>query len=63
MYKVIKNFTDKYTKARYKVGEEIDFTEKRAKEIISFGNLIEKIEEKTEEVEKVETKKKSTKKK
>ena len=63
MYKVIKNFTDKSTKARYKVGEEIDFTEKRAKEILSVGNLIEKIEEKTEEVEKVETKKKSTKKK
>lgn len=45
MYKVLKNFTDKNTKAKYKVGDEVDFTEKRAKEILTVGNLIEKIEE------------------
>lgn len=66
MYKVIKSFNDKYTQTKYKVGDEVFFTDKRAKEILSVGNLIEKIEE-TEEVvetvdETVSTKKKNKKK-
>lgn len=44
MYKIIRSFADKYTDRKYVVGEEVDFTEKRAKEILSVGKLIEKIE-------------------
>ena len=55
-YKVLKNFNDKYTKVKYKVGDVVDFTEERAREILLVGNLIEKvIVEKTEEVETTET--------
>ena len=63
MYKVLKNFTDKYTGARYKTGDIVEFTEKRAKEILTVGNLIEKIEVETEEVVEVEKPKKKGKKK
>ncbi len=69
MYKVLKNFIDKYTKVKYKVGDEVDFDEKRAKEILKVGKLIEKIEEPIEEVQEVKAevepakKKRSTKKK
>ena len=63
MYKVLKSFTDKYTKAKYKAGDIVEFTEKRAKEILTVGNLIEKIEVVTEEVVEVEKPKKKGKKK
>ena len=69
MYKVLKNFTDKYTNAKYKAGDEVDFTEKRAKEILTVGNLIEKIVEvqlmtsQVDEVVEVEKPKKKSKKK
>ena len=43
MYKVLKNFKDKYTGERYEAGSEQVFSEKRAKEILKKGNLIEKI--------------------
>lgn len=45
MYKIIENFTDKVTGRKYKIGEIVKFSNKRAKEILSVGNLIEKIEE------------------
>ena len=63
MYKVLKNFTDKYTKAKYKVGDEVDFTEKRAKEILTVGKLIEKIEKPVveETVEEVKPRKRGKK--
>lgn len=61
MYKVLKNFTDKYTGVRYKAGDIVEFTEKRAKEILTVGNLIEKIE--VETVEEVEKPKKKSRKK
>ena len=45
-YKVIKNFTDKYDLSRkYKIGEVVEFENDRAKEILSVGKLIEKINE------------------
>ena len=53
-YKVIKSFTDKYTKEKYAVGDVLELTEKRAKEILSVGKLIEKIEVETNEVEETE---------
>ena len=62
MYKVLKNFTDKYTGVRYKAGDIVEFTEKRAKEILTVGNLIEKIEV-VETVEEVEKPKKKSRKK
>ena len=56
-YKIIKDFTDKYDSSiKYKVGDELDFTEERASEILSVDTFIEKVEE-------VEEVKKSTKKK
>lgn len=46
-YLVIKNFTDKYDKKKkYKIGEELDITTERAKEILSVDKLIKKITEK-----------------
>lgn len=49
-YLVIKNFTDKYDKSiKYKVGDIVEFTKKRANEILKVDKLIEKIEEPTEE--------------
>ena len=52
MYKIIKNFNDKYTKVKYKVGDVVDFSTTRANEILTVGKLIEKIEEvETVEVE------------
>ena len=66
MYKVLKNFTDKYTKVKYKAGDEVYFDEKRAEEILSVGELIEKIkpvEEVVEETEEVVEKKPRKKKK
>jgi len=45
MYKVIKNFRDKYTGIMYKAGDVVDFTPARVNEILEVGNLIEKTEE------------------
>ncbi len=46
-YLVIKNFTDKDDKKKkYKIGEELDITTERAKEILSVDKLIKKITEK-----------------
>lgn len=54
MYKILKNFKDKHTGERYVAGSEKDFSDKRAKEILTKGNLIEKVEEKKPIVEKKE---------
>jgi hypothetical protein len=54
MYKILKNFKDKYTGERYVAGSEKDFSDKRAKEILKKGNLIEKIENKEPIVDKDE---------
>ena len=56
MYKILKNFKDKYTGERYLAGKEEDFSDKRAKEILKKGNLIEKVEIKKPVVEKAEEK-------
>jgi hypothetical protein len=49
MYRILEDFTDKYDSTiKYKIGEEHKFTKKRAKEILSVGNLIEEITEDTE---------------
>ena len=46
MYKIIKDFTDKYDSSiKYKVGEVHEFTIERASEILSVDNFIEKVEE------------------
>lgn len=50
-YKVIKRFTDKYNRTKYKVGDELELTDKRAKEILSVKELIEKISEEKPEKE------------
>lgn len=55
MYRIIKDFKDKNTGAKYKVGDVVEFTEKRAKEILKVGKLIEKIEEEKTIEEVVET--------
>lgn len=44
-YIVLKEFTDKYTKVKYKPGDVLDITGKRAKEILSVDELIKKIKE------------------
>lgn len=54
MYKILKNFKDKYTGERYVAGSEKDFSDKRAKEILKKGNLIEKTENKKPIVDKDE---------
>ena len=65
-YRIVKSFTDKYDKTiKYEKDKVYEFTEERANEILSVGNLIEKIEEVVEPAEKVveETKKKKSKRK
>lgn len=42
-YKVIEGFRDKYTNQRYKIGDVIEITEERAKEILSKDKLITKV--------------------
>lgn len=45
-YEVIKSFRDKYdTSIKYKIGDIIDITQKRAKEILKVDELIKKVEE------------------
>lgn len=63
MYKVIKNFTDKHTKVKYKVGDVVEFSTTRANEILTVGKLIEKVEEVTEKVTEDVVEKKPRKKK
>lgn len=46
-YKVIKDFTDKNTYKKYKVGDVIEITKERATEILSKGELITKVQTKT----------------
>lgn len=54
--KIEKDFSDKYTNAKYKVGQEIDFKEERAKELLAdkrgLVSLAEEIESYGEEIEK-----------
>lgn len=58
MYRILENFKDKYTGERYIAGSEKDFSDKRAKEILTKGKLIEKIVEvKKPAVEKAEKEK------
>ena len=45
-YKVLIDFTDKYDATKdYKKGDIVEFTKKRAKEILSVGLLIEEYKE------------------
>ena len=45
-FRILKGFTDKYDKSiKYVENDIVEFTGKRAKEILSVDNLIEKIEE------------------
>jgi hypothetical protein len=48
-FKVIKNYINKETKKLHVVGEEVDLTEKRAKEIKAKGDFLEDIPEAEEE--------------
>lgn len=43
---VLKKFRDKYTKKIYKVGDVITISKERFEEILTVGNLVEKVEEK-----------------
>lgn len=49
-YRVLRNFTDKYTNKHYEKTKIYEFTDERAKEILEVGKLIELVEEITEEV-------------
>lgn len=48
-YVVLKPFTDKYDKTQYNVGDTLDITKKRAKEILSVDTLIEEVKDETVE--------------
>lgn len=43
---VLKKFRDKNTKKIYKVGDVITISKERFEEILTVGNLVEKVEEK-----------------
>ena len=51
--KVIHEFTDRYTKELYRIGDELDLSVKRVNEIVKVGGLIEitEAEQKEESVE------------
>lgn len=51
--KVIHEFTDRYTKELYRIGDELDLSVKRVNEIVKVGGLIEitEAEQKKESVE------------
>ena len=51
MYRIIKKFRDKYTGEIYVVGDEKNFTKKRAKEILEVGNFVEEIAKKQDKKE------------
>lgn len=45
-YVVLKNFTDKYNNdIKYKVNDIVEFTKKRATEILKVDKLIEEVQE------------------
>ena len=45
-YKILADFTDKYDYSiNYKANDIVKFTKKRAEEILTIGNLIEKFKE------------------
>ena len=50
--KVLKEFRDKYSGKHYKAGDIIEVSAERFGEIQTVGNLVEKVEEKTETVKK-----------
>lgn len=52
-YKVIKAFTDKHTYKKYNIGDVIEVTEDRAKEILSVGELITKVQSKPKTTKRV----------
>lgn len=44
--KVLQDFRDKYDKNKhYKIGDEIEITKKRYKEILEVGQLVEEVKE------------------
>lgn len=43
-YIILEEFIDKNTREIYEVGTTINITKKRAKEILSVGNLIKEVE-------------------
>lgn len=47
-YIVLKPFKDKYSNERYKKGDILDITKKRANEILKVDELIEEVKEKEE---------------
>lgn len=51
--KVIHEFTDRYTKELYRIGDELDLPVKRVNEIVRVGGLIEitEVEQEEEPVE------------
>lgn len=53
--KVIHEFTDRYTKELYRIGDELDLPVKRVNEIVRVGGLIEitEVEQEEEPVEEV----------
>ena len=50
--KVLKEFRDKYSGKLYKAGDIIEVSAERFGEIQTVGNLVEKVEEKTETAKK-----------
>lgn len=60
--RIEKEFTDKYTSKKYKVGDEVEFKDERAKELLSdFRELVTRVKEEPKE-EATETTKKPAKK-
>lgn len=51
--KVIHEFTDRYTKELYRIGDELNLPVKRVNEIVRVGGLIEIAEQEEELVEEV----------
>lgn len=56
--KIEKEFKDKFTGKKYKVGSEVEFTDERAKELLSdTRELVSEVEETSEEAPKKPAKK------
>jgi len=48
--RIEKEFTDKYTSKKYKVGDEVEFKDERAKELLSdFRELVTRVKEQPKE--------------
>ena len=61
--KIEKEFTDKYTGKKYKVGSEVEFEDARAKELLGDSRqLVTQIKEASEEAPKKPAEKKTGKK-